>query len=420
MEQNPTASCLAQPQALYRRGLTFLLLGWLFQLLPQLLLWSAALLLLIGNHAAKGNDIRLNNISLVAQNSIDGHVSLQFDLAWNNAWRLPASLPPANWDAAWVFAKFRIGFVNPSFTVASAVAGASSLTVNTTDGLRVGMPIRITDGTGSLATNSRITAIDTTTKIIDISSPTTAALTNAQLEAERIWEHAWLHESGHSVPGGASLQLGLANEGSTFNASTNPGLGVFIYKSADGQGSFSAAGIRLRWNYEVQGVLDGDILDIRLYAVEMVHQPSGAFVVGSGGSELNSFTAADASSGAPVPFSIGASAPSLQGNDPASSASNLSARGALDLSGTTTANLATGFPSGFAAFYLMKYELSQQQYADFLNSLSRQQQAARVATNVFAVMRALMPSTRWCFIAISTAMTLVAKLPTDKALPVII
>jgi formylglycine-generating enzyme required for sulfatase activity len=385
MEQNPTASCLAQPQALYRRGLTFLLLGWLFQPLPHLLLWSTALLLLSGNNAAKANDIRLSNISLVAQNSVDGHVSIQFDLAWNNAWRLPASLPPANWDAAWVFAKFRVGFVNPSFTVASAGAGESSLSVNTTDGLRVGMPVRITGGTGSLADNSRITAINTTTKIIDISSPTTAALTNAQLEAERIWEHAWLHESGHIVPSGASLQLGLANEGSAFNASSNPGLGVFVYKSNDGQGTFSAAGMRLRWNYEVQGVLDGDILDIRLYAVEMVQQPSGAFVVGSGGGELNSFTAADAaSSGAPVPFSIGATAPSLQGNDPGSSANNLGARGAIDLSGTSTATLASGFPTGFDAFYLLKYEISQQQYVDFLNSLSRQQQAARVATDVTA------------------------------------
>lgn len=102
--------------------------------------------------------------------------------------------------------------------------------------------------------------------------------------------------------------------------------------------------------------------------------------MGSGGSESNSFTAANSSSGATVPFSIGSTAPTLQGTDPASDANNLGARGATDLSGTATATLASGFPTGYAAFYAMKYELSQQQYVDFLNVLTRDQQDERTAT----------------------------------------
>ena len=30
----------------------------------------------------------------------------------------------------------------------------------------------------------------------------------------------------------------------------------------------------------------------------------------------------------------------------------------------------SGFPSGYSAFYAMKYEITQQQYVDFLNSIS--------------------------------------------------
>jgi len=40
------------------------------------------------------------------------------------------------------------------------------------------------------------------------------------------------------------------------------------------------------------------------------------------------------------------------------------------------------FPKGFAAFYCMKYELTQQDYVGFLNKLTRTQQAAHVGANL--------------------------------------
>lgn len=42
------------------------------------------------------------------------------------------------------------------------------------------------------------------------------------------------------------------------------------------------------------------------------------------------------------------------------------------------------FPKGYSAFYCMKYEISQKQYVDFLNTLSREQQNTRTATNLAA------------------------------------
>jgi formylglycine-generating enzyme required for sulfatase activity len=53
-----------------------------------------------------------------------------------------------------------------------------------------------------------------------------------------------------------------------------------------------------------------------------------------------------------------------------------------DFNNTTTQTLPAAFPKGFTAFYGMKYEISQQGYVDFLNTLNRAQQASRVETVV--------------------------------------
>lgn len=346
-------------------------------------LWVAAFLWVAFSYHARGNDLRLTNVGLVNQNTTDGHVQVRFDIAWDNSWRLPVTLSPANWDAAWVFVKFKVGFVNPNFTVASAASAATVLNVSSTTDLRVGQPLRIRSGTGTLAAGTVIAAIDTANSQITLSTGTTAALTDAVLEAERIWEAAWLNNTGHNAPTGSSIQIGLPDEtvaGGGFNASTNPGMGAFIYRSSAGSGNFSAPQVVLRWNYRAQGLGDEVVIDLRVFGVEMVHLQESSFWLGSGGTESNSFTSASSTSGNTVPLLIGDTPPTLQGNNAGSDSLNLGARGATDLTGTGTGALATNFPTGYSAFYSMKYEVSQQEYVDFLNSLSRQQQQARTAT----------------------------------------
>ncbi len=50
-------------------------------------------------------------------------------------------------------------------------------------------------------------------------------------------------------------------------------------------------------------------------------------------------------------------------------------------------SLPAAYPKGYRGFYLMKYELSQEQYTAFLNALNLNQQKARVANNNFAQMK---------------------------------
>jgi formylglycine-generating enzyme required for sulfatase activity len=141
--------------------------------------------------------------------------------------------------------------------------------------------------------------------------------------------------------------------------------------------------VGLVWKYGSNGIADDDYVSIKVFAIEMVYVPQGSFYVGDGQNQVNRFTQANSTSGNTVPFQITATSPTLQGNDASASSSNLSTRGGVefDLTGTNTATLASGFPTGYEAFYCMKYEVSQGQYRDFLNMLTRQQQDSCLFTD---------------------------------------
>src|SRR5687768_1167407 len=67
-------------------------------------LWSLVFLL---SQQASGNNVQVSNTRLVFQNTIEESVLVEFDISWENSWRLAGG--PANWDAAWIFVKFRVG-----------------------------------------------------------------------------------------------------------------------------------------------------------------------------------------------------------------------------------------------------------------------------------------------------------------------
>jgi formylglycine-generating enzyme required for sulfatase activity len=244
------------------------------------------------------NNISISNLSLTGKNTGSDYILVQFDFSWENSWR--TSSAPNNWDAAWVFVKYR-------------VAGGA-------------------------------------------------------------WQHAWLNETGHTAPTGSTITPGLLDPGAAFNASTNPGLGAFIYRSADGTGTFSKTGAQLQWNYGANGVADDEVIDVQVFAIEMVYVTAGAFTLGSGGTENGSFTNGSWTSGATVALSI-SSESALTIGQSAGNLWGISSSGNNTIGGTGT--LAAAFPKGYNPFYCMKYEISQQQYVDFLNTLTQTQATAR-------------------------------------------
>jgi formylglycine-generating enzyme required for sulfatase activity len=245
------------------------------------------------------SNIQVTNVSLTSpdvsagSNNAANFTMLQFDLTWENSWRISSG--PSNWDAAWIFMKYRVG-------------------------------------TGP-------------------------------------WQHAFLNNTGHLTGTGTSATItsGLQNTGNAFNVSTNPAMGVFVHRSADGSGTFTQSGIQVRWNYGANGVTDLSVVDIKVFAIEMVYVPGGVDfnVGGSGGTSAFTSTTINTSSATTAPSGTGSLGGSAGGYPTGQ-----------------TGPSSDDWPNGYAAFYCMKYEMSQGQYRDFLNVLTRDQQASRVATTI--------------------------------------
>lgn len=150
----------------------------------------------------------------------------------------------------------------------------------------------------------------------------------------------------------------LPATGSTIQASADK-KGFWLYRSANGIGNVNFLGSKVEWDYGTDNVADGDSVEIRLFAIEMVYVPQGSFFLGSGGSENFSFSTA----GSTNPYQITSEAATSFGSTPG----NLTYSGA----GALTFSLPITYPKGFNAFWIMKYEASQQQYVDFLNTLDQ-------------------------------------------------
>lgn len=252
--------------------------------------------------AANANDITVSSATLTGQNAASDFTLVRFDINWSNSWR--TSSGPSNWDAAWVFVKFRIE-----------------------------------GGAGCTPGN---------------------------------WQHATLsaNSGDHLVTG----QNGVA----PLITPTADGRGVFMYRSGNGAGSIDWDQVLLRWNYGVDGVLDNCNVSVKVFAVEMVYVPQGNFYAGDNslGSLNGQFEAGNTSAAFLVTgegsLTLGGSGAGSLGNNNTSGMNTPD-----DFNDATPQTLPAAFPKGFAAFYSMKYEIGQEQYAEFLNVLTPAQQLQR-------------------------------------------
>jgi len=301
-------------------------------------------------------NITLTNIHLNGQNTGYDYTMVQFDLCWENSWR--TSSAPYNWDSAWVFVKYRI---NGNYvSAAGASSSGTTVTVASTTGLRVGMPVKVTAGNGSFFLGTIVTAItDATTFTVshtlweDLSG-------GAVVTGYAIWEHATINTGGHTAPAGSTI------------TPASDGTGVFIYRDDNGAGTNTFTNAKIRWNYGTNGVADNAVTDVKVYAIEMVYVPAGTFVSGSGGYENGAFYSYPATTNT---YSVSTEDAVTVGT----ATGNLYYGNPWGTSGDQTGPVPAGFPKGYNGFYCMKYEISQQGYVDFLNTLTYPQQTTRTA-----------------------------------------
>ena len=98
------------------------------------------------------NNIQVSNVTLTGKNTTTDTYQVQFDIAWDNSWR--TSTAEANYDAAWVFIKFRLDPSLPWNHATLSSAGhvqpsGSSITVPTD--LKGAFMFRSADGSGNVS-----------------------------------------------------------------------------------------------------------------------------------------------------------------------------------------------------------------------------------------------------------------------------
>lgn len=163
------------------------------------------------------------------------------------------------------------------------------------------------------------------------------------------------------------------NNGITPEFRTVPdGVGVFIQRSSDGgPGSINWQDVLLRWNYPSNGVLDNQSVTVQVFAVEMVFIPQGSFYLGDGNINQSPISNAFRINNQPTTTPRGNEAYLVTSENAITMVSNTSTviTGCYDPNVPLGYTLAAAYPKGFRAFYTMKYEVSQRQYADFFNTL---------------------------------------------------
>jgi len=181
-----------------------------------------------------------------------------------------------------------------------------------------------------------------------------------------IWHHAWLSTttSSHTIPSGYTCAVG-----STSISDIDRGMGVFVFRSANGSGSNNLTDLRLRWEYGANGLADGALVAIKVIAIEMVYVPQGPFYLGDADQDQ---VACFYTYGSAEPYHI-----------TSETAINIGpVEGYLWADGfIESSTLPSAFPKGYGGFYCMKYEISEGQWVDFFNTLTQAQKQTRDLTN---------------------------------------
>lgn len=278
----------------------------------------AILLLIVWLQPAIGNDVRIRGEAKV-QAITENTALITFPLSWEHSWRESES-----WDAVYLFVKYR----------------------------RVG-----------------------------VNEP---------------WHHAYLKEDGHRVTGGGNvpameflpvkteninlLRMDVIYAGNyqpTQITSKQEVAGVFLFRRTPGNGNLNIPRVSLEWDFKqgdlnlyydvtVEDIRQGKI-EVSVQAVEMVYVPNGPYYLGDRISPY-SFVSEECNSAFYVNTDdevkvhiMGATAD----------------RGVLNR--WVVPDL---YPTGYTGFYTMKYEVSQEQYVNFLNRITYTDQKKRIGNDL--------------------------------------
>jgi formylglycine-generating enzyme required for sulfatase activity len=206
------------------------------------------------------------------------------------------------------------------------------------------------------------------------------------------WDAAWIimKFKGHTDSAYKWKPVKFSLTGNNVGTSSSPVkivvpndlMGAFVYRSTISEGNLSIQDISFLWNYGADGVTNIDSVEVKVFASEMVYIPEGPFAIGDGNGTNRSSSSfqlkhlpnsyAIINEGwSPLINTFSGNSGGNYGDDNIiyNTGLRISGKGGIDITGDKVAEY-PNFPTGYRSFYVMKYELTQGQYADFLNTLS--------------------------------------------------
>ena len=167
----------------------------------------------------------------------------------------------------------------------------------------------------------------------------------------------WLHADIQVVSNGAAIEV----------IEPNDTKGAFIRRANQGEGTLSPTTVTFDINNNV-----GLYPDFKVFGIEMVYSPLGPFYLGDGASPGRFHRGDDTTSAFYVQNSL-----ALKLGTNSDQIGALLNPPSMDIPAT--------YPNGYDAFYCMKYNVSQEQYAEFLNTLDLVQQNNRTNTDLTSI-----------------------------------
>jgi formylglycine-generating enzyme required for sulfatase activity len=208
------------------------------------------------------------------------------------------------------------------------------------------------------------------------------------IKYRKINDLEWKHASLNYVDGKGLSDGHIPAANSELNTPQD-GKGVFLFRANTAPNNFigdvNYNGFQLRWNYGADGVADTDLIEISVYAIEMVFVPEGGFYAGDGFPATSSADYTFQNGASSKPFYIESEAQMTIGGDKHGQLSRPGTRintNEDDFNQNVEQLLPAAFPKGYKSFYCMKYEISQGQYAEFLKSLTAGQASNRYSYGV--------------------------------------
>jgi formylglycine-generating enzyme required for sulfatase activity len=189
------------------------------------------------------------------------------------------------------------------------------------------------------------------------------------------WHHATMAASGTNPMGfsaPADFEIIVPNDQK----------GFFLQRTSFGSGTIAASGTKFVWNYGQDGLSDAVAQAAntitKIFGIEMVYIPQGAFYAGDGASSSDyRFKQGTADND---PWYISSENPVTTTNSASDGFYYTTSGGTGENSSGDAFLISASFPKGFQAFYLMKYELTEGQWVDFFNTLTIQEKNQRDVT----------------------------------------